>query len=274
MIVFFKSIRRNKYEIVAVLLMICIGLFNFGWLSLKTIPETPPGYYENIVIEHAQLLINLRNEYQKQRNEMRTELISRKHTFSEPAQIALKVNISESRYLDFWLTEKPIVIGMLKPFEESKYVIWYVNLPSETRKSVRETTDNLHGIYPKLAECHTNATKDYQALVSGLSAPSEGKLSDTFVAQTRVIIRNLSQSEHSSSEICDNAMVLYFSSVEQLSRIYSTLADAYQNYSEENEKYRKMVSAILSFLLLLVCYRCRENLIKKRRNQWVYNLPC
>lgn len=263
MIVFFKSIRRNKYEIVAVLLMICIGLFNFGWLSLKTIPETPPGYYENIVIEHAQLLINLRNEYQKQRNEMRTELISRKHTFSEAAQIALKVNISESRYLDFWLTEKPIVIGMLKPFEESKYVIWYINLPSETRKSVRETTDNLHGIYPKLAECHTNATKDYQALVSGLSAPSEGKLSDTFVAQTRVIIRNLSQSEHSSSEICDNAMVSYFSSVEQLSRIYSTLADAYQNYSEENEKYRKMVSAILSFLLLLVCYRCRESLIKK-----------
>ncbi|MFM1007648.1 hypothetical protein WFK91_12420, partial [Yersinia enterocolitica] len=49
----------------------------------------------------------------------------------------------------------------------------------------------------------------------------------------------------------------------QLSRIYSTLADAYQNYSEENEKYRKMVSAILSFLLLLVCYRCRESLIKK-----------
>ncbi|HDL7808494.1 TPA: hypothetical protein PXP49_002798 [Yersinia enterocolitica] len=263
MIVFFQSIRRNKYEIIAVLLMVCIGLFNFGWLSLKTIPETPPGYYENIVIEHTQLLINLRDEYQKQRDEMRKELTSRKHTFLETAQIALKVNISESRYLDFWLTEKPIVIGMLKPFEESRYVIWYASLPPETRKSVKEMTDNLHEIYPKLAECHKNATKDYQELVSGLSAPSEDKLSDTFVAQTRVIIRNLSQSEHSSSEICDNAMMLYFSSVEQLSRTYSTLADAYQNYSEENEKYRKMASAVLSFLLLLVCYRCRENLIKK-----------
>ncbi|WP_162541442.1 hypothetical protein [Ewingella americana] len=60
MIVFLQSIRRNQYEIIAVLLMVCIGLFNFGWLSLKTIPETPPGYYENIVIEHTQLHINLR----------------------------------------------------------------------------------------------------------------------------------------------------------------------------------------------------------------------
>ncbi|MFJ1231641.1 hypothetical protein [Yersinia proxima] len=263
MIVFFQSVRRNKYEIIAVLLMICIGLFNFGWLSLKTIPETPPGYYENIVIGHTKLLINLRDEYQKQRDEMRKELTSRKHTFSETAQIALKVNISEFRYLDFWLTEKPIVIGMLKPFEESKYVSWYASLSPETRKSVKATIDNLHEVYPKLAECSKNATKDYQALVSGLSAPSEDKLSDTLVAQTRVIIRNISQSEHSSSEICDNAMVLYFSSVEQLSRTYSALADTYQYYSDENEKYRKIASAVLSFLLLIVCYRCRESLIKK-----------
>ncbi|MDY4376822.1 hypothetical protein SOV92_03010 [Pectobacterium brasiliense] len=114
---------------------------------------------------------------------------------------------------------------------------------------VKETTDNLHEIYPKLAEFHKNATEDYQALVSGLFAPSEDKLSDTLVAQTRVIISNISQSEHSSSEICDNAMVLYFSSVERLSRTYSALADAYQNYSEENEKYRKMAVKNLSNVL-------------------------
>ncbi|WP_300000570.1 hypothetical protein [uncultured Cedecea sp.] len=263
MIVFFQSIRRNKYEIITVLLMVCIGFFNFGWLSLKTIPVTPPGYYENIVVEHSQLLINLRNEYQKQRDEMRKELTSRKHTFLETAQIALKLNISESRYLDFWLTEKPIIIGMLKPFEELKYVSWYTSLPPLTRKSVKVVTDNLHEIYPKLAECNTNAVQDYWALVSGLSTTSEDKLSDALVAQTRVIMRNISQSEHASSEICDKAMVSYFSSVQLLSRTYSDLADAYQSYSEENERYRKIASMILSFLLLIVCYRCRENLIKR-----------
>lgn len=263
MIVFFQFVRRNKYEIAAVLLMICVGLFNFGWLSLKSIPVTPPGYYENIVIEHTQLFVNLRNEYQKQRDEMRKELTSREHTFSETAQIALKVSISESRYLDFWLAEKPIIIGMLKPFEELKYVNWYTSLPPEVRKSVKITTDDLHKIFPQLAECNKNATKDYLALVSVLSAPSEDKLSDALVAQTRVIIRNISQSENSQSEICDNIMVSYFTSVQRLSRTYIALADAYESYSEKNEIYRKLASSILSFVLLLVSYRCRKKLLKQ-----------
>ncbi|WP_320738286.1 hypothetical protein [Enterobacter sp. 168J2] len=114
---FLHNINKNKYEIIAVLLMVSIGLINLGWLSLKRIPETPPGYYENIVIEHTRLLTKLRSEYQNQRTEMRDELMSKKHTFLEAAQIALKLNIAESRYLDFWLAEKPIIIGMLKPFE-------------------------------------------------------------------------------------------------------------------------------------------------------------
>ncbi|PQQ25697.1 hypothetical protein [Photorhabdus hindustanensis] len=260
---FFQRINKIKYEIIAVLLMVSIGLLNFGWLSLKTISETPPGYYENIVIEHMQLLTNLRNEYHNQRDEMRNEMLTKKHTFLETVQIALKLNVSESRYLDFWLAEKPIIIGMLKPFEESKYLSWYVHLPQETRNLVKNIADNLHEVYPKLAKCNQNAAKDYMALVSGLTAPSDDKISDALVAQTQVIMRNISQSQQSSSEICDNAMVSYFSSVQLLSRTYSTLADTYQDFSKMNETIRKIISTILSFCLFLVCYRCRENLIKK-----------
>ncbi|MBW7982317.1 hypothetical protein [Enterobacillus tribolii] len=260
---FLHNINKNKYEIIAVLLMVSIGLINLGWLSLKRIPETPPGYYENIVIEHTRLLTKLRSEYQNQRTEMRDELMSKKHTFLEAAQIALKLNIAESRYLDFWLAEKPIIIGMLKPFEEKKYLSWYLNLPPETQKLVKNIADNLHSIYPKLAECNQNAINDYMALVSGLTAPSEDKLSDALVAQTRVIMRNITQNKNSLSEECDSAMVSYFSSVQLLSRTYSTLADTYQVYSERNEIIRKILSTVLSFFLFVVCYKCRENLIKK-----------
>lgn len=259
----FNRINRNKYEIVAVLLMVSIGLLNFGWLNLKAIPETPPGYYENIVIEHVQLFTNLRNEYHNQRDEMRSEMLSKKHTFLETAQIALKLNIAESRYLDFWLAEKPIIIGMFKPFEETKYQRWYVHLPQETRNLVKSIADNLHEIYPELAKCNQNAAKDYMTLVSGLTAPSDDKISDSLVAQTRVIMRNISQNQNSSAVICDKAMISYLSSVQLLSRTYSVLADAYQEQSETNEIMRKIISTILSFSLFLVCYRCRENLIKK-----------
>ena len=243
---FLKNIKNNKYEILAVLLIVILELLNFGWLSLKAIPETAPGYYENTVVEHTQRLINLRDEYQKQREDMRKELISRKHTYLETAQIALKLNISESRYLDFWLTESPIVIGMLKPFEESKYQRWYVNLPPENRDVMNSVADNLHHVYPILAECNKNAGRDYQELFLGLSEPSKENLADTLVAQTRVIIRNISQSENSPSEICDNAMMSYFSSVQTLSRTYRELADAYQNYADDNEKFRKVVNSIVT----------------------------
>jgi len=243
--------------------MILIGFFNFGWFSLKNIPETPPGYYENIVLEHTQLLINFRDEYQKQRETMTKELTSRKHTVLETAQITLKLNIAESRYLDFWLAEKPIVVGMLKPFEESKYVSWYASLQPDTRKDLKETAEKLYAASSKLAECHQNTFKNYQSLVSGLSAPSDDKLSDTMIAQTQVILRNLSHSENSTSEICDNAMMSYFSSVQRLSKIYSVLADTYQEYSEDNEDFRKLASGLLTFMLMLVCYRCRVNIIKK-----------
>lgn len=101
------------------------------------------------------------------------------------------------------------------------------------------------------------------ALVSVLSAPSEDKLSDALVAQTRVIIRNISQSENSQSDICDNIMVSYFTSVQRLSRTYSALAGAYESYSEKNEIYRKIASSTLSFVLLLVSYRCRKKLLKQ-----------
>lgn len=260
---FSQSVKRNKYEIIAILLMLSITVINFGWLSLKTIPQTPPGYYENIIIEHKQLLTNLRSEYQNQRNEMRSELLSQKHTFLEVAQIALKLSISESRYLDFWLAEKPIIIGMLKPFEDSKYLSWYVHLPRETRKSVKDVAENLHSLYPKLAECNQNAVKDYMALISGLTASSEDNFSDSLVAETRVIMRNISENKNSSSEKCDSAMVSYFSSVQLLSSTYSTLADTYQAYSERNEIIIKIISATLSFCLFVVCFKCRENLIKK-----------
>jgi hypothetical protein len=262
--IFFYQIKRNRYEIAAVLLMISIGLLNLGWLSLKKIPETPPGYYENIVIEHLQLFTNLRNEYHNQQHEMKNEMLSKEHASIEVARIALKLNISESRYLDFWVAERPIIIGMLKPFEESKYRSWYVHLPQETRKLVNNIADNLHEVYPKLAKCNQNAAKDYMALVSGLAAPSSrDKVSAALVAQTRVIMRNISQDQHSPSEICDSAMVSYFSSIQLLSRTYNELADSYQEQLEANELLRKIVSTILSFLLFLVCYKCRENLIKK-----------
>lgn len=46
------------------------------------------------------------------------------------------------------------------------------------------------------------------ALVSGLEEPSSrDKVSAALVAQTRVIMRNISQDQHSPSEICDSAMV-------------------------------------------------------------------
>lgn len=236
---------------------------------MKTIPVTPPGYYENIVTEHMQLLMKLRDEYQKQQDEMREKLISQSHTIFEAAHIALNVSSSESRYLDLMLAEKPIITGMLKPFEELKYVSWYDNLTPEIRNSFKKAVDNLHDIYPKLSECNVNAAKDFMTLVSGLSAPSEDGVSEVFVSLSRVIMRNISQSEHSPSNICDNAMVSYFSSIQELSMTYSIIADAYQSYSEKNEKYRKVASVTLSFLLLIVCYRCRENLIKKAAESMV-----
>ncbi|WP_416414497.1 hypothetical protein [Pantoea sp. App145] len=194
---------------------------------------------------------------------MQNEMTSGPHSYYETARIALKLNIAETRYLDFWLLEKPIVIGMFKPFDESKYVGWYTSLSPELRKVIKDTADKLHDFYPKMTECHSHAMKDYQNLVAGLSEPSSDKMSDILIAQTQVILRNISDAENTPSQKCDTVMIEYLSSVQRLSGVYSSLADAYQSYSDKIETIRKTISALLSFMLLLVCYRCRDNLVKK-----------
>ncbi len=260
---FFYYLIKNRYEVMAVILMTIITAFNFGWLSLKKMPETPPGYYENILIQHTELLIKLRDEYQKQRIDMRKEMTSGPHSYYETARIALKLNIAETRYLDFWLLERPIVIGMFMPFNESKHVGWYTSLSPETLEMVKDTANKLNDFYPRLANCYSRAVRDYQTLFSGLSEPSSDKMSGILVAQTQVILRNISDDENTPSQKCDTVMIEYLSSVQRLSGVYSSLVDAYQSYSDKIETIRKTISALLSFMLLLVCYRCRDNLVKK-----------